>query len=129
MKERLVPRRVTLLGVLIVVAALIVVLQLTPATKTAPTAIRDLHATLVTSHSIGVTWTSSDRTTNGLRYFALRVNEGVPPAPVAFANMMTTTIDDVTGLRPNTLYVVSVTAVAIDGRRSRTATIEVSTSK
>ncbi len=127
MRDRLVPRKVTIAGVLVVVAALIVVLQLTPATKKAPTPIQRLHATLVTSDSIGVTWTSSDRPSNGLRYFALRVTEGVPADPVASASLMTTTIADVTGLKPNTAYVVSVTAVATDGRRSPTTAIDVTT--
>ena len=127
MRERLVPRRISILGVLVVVAALIVVLQITPVSKKAPTPIRGLHATLVTNDSIGVTWTSHDRISNGLRYFAVQITEGVPANPVAFSQLVTISIDDVTGLKPDTAYVVSVTAVATNGRRSPTAAIDVTT--
>jgi hypothetical protein len=127
LKDRVVPRRTTVLGALGVVTILMVVLQLSPTTKRAPTPIHDLRATLVTDHSIAVTWNSSDRTSDGLRFFAVRISQTLGSDPTKGAALVTTVSSGVSGLLPRTTYVVSVTSIATNGRRSATDVIYVTT--
>ena len=127
LKDRELPRRTTLLGVLGAVAILIFVLQLSPTTKRAPTPIQDLHATLVTDHSITVAWQSTDRTSDGLRFFAVRISRTLGSDPINGAALVTTNTSGANGLLTRTRYVVSVTSIATNGRRSATDVIDVTT--
>jgi hypothetical protein len=127
LKDRSVPRRKTLLGALGAVAILIFVLQLSPTTKRAPTPIRDLHATWVTTHSIAVAWQSTDRTSDGLRFFAVRISQTLGSDPTRGAALVTTNTSGTNGLLSGTRYVVSVTSVATNGRRSAADVIYVTT--
>ena len=121
------PRRITMLGVLAGVAILIIVLQLSPTIKRAPNPISKLHTTLVTAHSIDVTWTSIDSYSNGLRFFALRMAPTSGTDSVRGARFVGSSQGGLTGLSSGTRYVVSVTSVATTGLRSKSAVIYVTT--
>ncbi len=123
----MVPRRTTILGTLGAVAILMVVLQLSPTTSRAPTPIHDLHATSVTEHSIAVTWKSTDRTSDGLQFFAVRISRTPGSDPTKDATLVTNSTSSTGGLLARTTYVVSVTSVATNGRKSATDVIYVTT--
>jgi hypothetical protein len=74
-----------------------------------------------------VTWNSSDRTSDGLRFFAVRISQTLGSDPTKGAALVTTVSSGVSGLLPRTTYVVSVTSIATNGRRSATDVIYVTT--
>lgn len=123
------PRRITILGVLAVVAVLIAVLQLSPTMKRAPTQVRNLRTTLVTSHAIYVAWTSSDTYSNGLSFFALQAVETSSGGPQHRGRLLSTTSGSFTGLLRHTNYVITVTSFATNNTHSPTAVIYVTTQK
>jgi hypothetical protein len=116
-----------MLGVLAGVAILIIVLQLSPTIRRAPNPISDFHPTLITAHSIDVTWKSIDSYSNGLRFFALRMAPTSGTGPKHATRFVVSNQAGITGLSSDTRYVVSVTSVAVNGMRSRPDVIYVTT--
>jgi hypothetical protein len=123
------PRRITMWGVLAVVAISIIVLQLSPTIRRAPNPISDLRATLITAHSIDVTWTSTDSYSNGLQFFALRMAPNSGTNLKRESRYVVSNQAGITGLSSGTRYVVSVTSVATNGMRSRPAVMYVTTKR
>ena len=114
-------------GVLLGVALLIIVLQLSPTSKRAPNPIVDLHATLVTSHSVAVAWKSVDTYANGLRYFAVQITSRPESNPLRGAALVGIDAGSKSGLTSGTSYVISVTSVATNGAQSKPTVLYVVT--